>query len=189
MNSKTWQKLPLLPLTLMAFMALTRFDHFGSTITLPDASLAVFFLAGTSTYGIRFFGLLLLEAGLIDYIAINHFGVSDFCITPAYGFLTLTYGVMWLAGDYCKAFLRLNFANTLYAVGLIVVATSLAFLLSNGSFYVFSDRFGELNLNEFLRQAAHYYPAYSSSTLIYIFVSLGLAKLYQWSQMVFTVKS
>ncbi len=189
MNSKTWQKLPLLPLTLMAFMALTRIDHFGSALTLPDASLAVFFLAGISTYGIKFFGLLLLEAGLIDYIAINHFGISDFCITPAYGFLILTYFMMWLAGDYLKPFLRLNFANTLYAVGLIVIATSVAFLVSNGSFYVFSDYFGELSWDKFFRQAADYYPAYGSSTLIYIFLSLGLAKLWHLAQGFFAVES
>lgn len=189
MNSKTWQKLPWLPLTLMAFMALTRFDHFGSALSLPDASLAVFFLAGTSTYGIKFFGLLLLEAGIIDYVAVNHLGVSDACITPAYGFLILSYLVIWLAGDYCKPFLRLNFVDTLKASALIVVATTCAYLISNGSYYVFSDYFGELTMDEFISQAVKFYPAYCSSSLIYIFISLGVAKLWQMSLGLFTVES
>lgn len=36
----------LIGLTLAALMALTRYGHFGSAVSLPDASLAVFFLAG-----------------------------------------------------------------------------------------------------------------------------------------------
>jgi hypothetical protein len=36
---------------LAILMALTRSDHFGSALTLPDASLAVFYLAGIFTGG------------------------------------------------------------------------------------------------------------------------------------------
>ncbi len=189
MNTKLWQSTPFLPLTLMAFMALTRFDHFGSAFSLPDASLAVFFLAGTTAYGWRFFAVLLLEAGIIDYVAINLFGISDFCITPAYGFLILSYLVMWLAGSYCKPFLRLNFADTLKASALVFMAATGAYLISNGSFYVFSDYFGERSLHGFLSQAAKYYPAYCSSALIYIFLSLAIAKLWELSQGLFTAES
>jgi 4-amino-4-deoxy-L-arabinose transferase-like glycosyltransferase len=34
------------PLILALVMLATRFHHFGSTVNLPDASLAVFFLLG-----------------------------------------------------------------------------------------------------------------------------------------------
>ena len=48
MNLKTNLNNQLLSFALMGVMALTRFDHFGSTFALPDASLAVFFFAGLS---------------------------------------------------------------------------------------------------------------------------------------------
>ncbi|SCN46613.1 hypothetical protein BAZMOX_39362_0 [methanotrophic endosymbiont of Bathymodiolus azoricus (Menez Gwen)] len=69
---------------LAMLMALTRSDHFGSAITLPDASLAVFYLAGIFTGGLASFAVLLTEAALLDYVAISQFQVSDYCISPAY---------------------------------------------------------------------------------------------------------
>ena len=68
-------------------MAATRFHHEGTAFALPDASLAVFFLAGAflSTSGV-FIGLLAL-AGIIDYLAVTSLGVSDYCFSPAYAFM------------------------------------------------------------------------------------------------------
>jgi hypothetical protein len=83
---------------LAMLMALTRSDHFGSAVTLPDASLAVFYLAGIFTGGIASFAVLLAEAALLDYVAITHWQVSDYCISPAYIFLIPTYAVMMFAG-------------------------------------------------------------------------------------------
>ena len=67
---------------LILVMAATRFNHFGSAVSLPDASFAVFFLCGL--YLARFtrastivFIALLLEAGLVDYYATSVQGISD----------------------------------------------------------------------------------------------------------------
>ena len=55
---------------LAALMAATRVHHFSTALHLPDASLAVFLLAGF--YLPRWaFPALLVEAGLVDYLAIN----------------------------------------------------------------------------------------------------------------------
>jgi hypothetical protein len=75
---------------LVALMALTRVHHFGDAFSLPDASLAVFFLAGMSVSSFSFLGFLLLEAGVIDYVAITQFNVNDFCVSAAYVFLIPT---------------------------------------------------------------------------------------------------
>src|SRR3990167_728974 len=59
--------------TLAALMAATRDHHFCSALHLPDASLAIFLLAGF--YLPRWaFPVLLVEAGLADYLAINYGG-------------------------------------------------------------------------------------------------------------------
>ena len=84
MNTIIGQRIQLVAITLIIIMALTRFGHVGSAFSLPDASLAVFFLAGFTVSGLGFLVLLLLEAGLIDYLAITQFNVSDFCMSPAY---------------------------------------------------------------------------------------------------------
>jgi hypothetical protein len=86
---------------LAAAMWLTRShqidDHFGSFIDLPDASWAVFFIAGV--VGLRWWApaALMLNAGVIDYLALLA-GVSDYCVTPAYPFLIPTYLTLWASG-------------------------------------------------------------------------------------------
>ncbi len=185
----TFFKQQFLPLTLMTIMALTRFHHFGTAFSLPDASLAVFFLAGLGFSSLWLFVFLLLEAGVIDYLAITQFSVSDFCISSAYVCLIPTYAAMWFAGRYSKLFASLSFVDSLKTFGLAASATTVAFIISNGSFYVFSDRFGELSWNQYFSQTAQYYPPYISSALIYVAIGLAVIKLWKTSQVMATVES
>lgn len=189
MNTKSWSSLPALSIALMAMMALTRMHHFGSAFALPDASLAIFFFAGIGVSSLWFFALLLFEAGFIDYIAITQFNVSNFCLSPAYVCLILTYATMWFMGKYCIAFNALSFNDSLKTFGLATLATTVAFIISNGSFYVLSDRFGELSWHQYVSQSGRYYPAYLSSTLIYIVIGLALIKLKKTMQIMTTVES
>lgn len=179
MNIKPWQRIEFFPLAVMGLMALTRLYHFGSAFSLPDASIAVFFLAGMGFSSLWFFGLLLLEVVVIDYLAITRFSVSDFCISPAYICLIPTYAVMWFAGRYCKAHKSLGFVDSLKTFGLAVIATTGAFVISSGSFYVFSGRFGQLSWNQYLNQTTQYYPPYLSAALIYIVIGLAIVKLWK----------
>ena len=88
---------------LVLLMAVTRGSHFGSSFALPDATLAIFLVAGFmlprfTLTALATFIFLLLEAGGIDYYAIAYQGVSDYCVSPAYWFLIPTYASMWFAG-------------------------------------------------------------------------------------------
>ena len=174
-------------LGLTVLMAATRFHHFGSVNFLPDASLAVFFLAGFTLLnkpgamqiadrqgkaalfspGLAIFSLLILEAGLIDYVAINNGGVSDWCITPAYLFLIPTYAVMFFAGKWCaqyKLFSTVGIGKI--AVGLLL-ATSMAFIISNGSFYLLSGRYAEMSGLQYGERISVYFLPYLGYALLY----------------------
>lgn len=164
-------------LGLMALMATTRFHHFGSAISLPDASLAVFFLSGLWFGGRKLFVLLLLEAGLIDYLAITQFDVSDFCISSAYIFLIPTYFTMWLAGKFCAPKEILKISTLVKQFGVLVLATSITFLISNGSFFLFSGRYTELSLSMYLERSAVYFQPYLFSTIAYVVLIYTLVTL------------
>ncbi|MEI8572512.1 hypothetical protein U737_22985 [Methylomonas sp. LW13] len=159
---------------LMALMAATRFHHFGTPFALPDASLAVFFFAGLWLGGRYLFALLLAEAVLIDYLAITKLGVSDFCVSKAYGFLVFSYGAMWLGGKWCRQFTGLSIATSAQRLMALVAATSIAFLFSNGSFYWLSGRYPNGSFAQYIERVAMYYPPYLTSTLIYGVVIFGL---------------
>ena len=159
--NKTGYKTYSLGALLAVLMAATRMHHFAFP---PDASLAVFLLAGFLVQNRLFFGALLIEAGLLDYFAISHMGVSDYCFTPAYWFLIPTYAVLWYAGRSARAHREkpwLMAVTSLFAV-------SVAFLISNFSFYLFSGNYGSMSLATYALRIAHYYLPYVSSAAIYL---------------------
>ncbi|MEN8260750.1 MAG: hypothetical protein ABFS02_09230 [Pseudomonadota bacterium] len=152
---------------LAALMAATRFHHFGSPFALPDASLAVFFLAGLLIANPWFFWVLLLEGGFIDYLAISVGGVSDWCVTPAYLFLLPTYGAMWLGGRRAVRFDGRSARSLAAMGGLLIVSSSVAFLISNGSFYLLSGRYDGIRAADYLARIADYYLPYVSASVLY----------------------
>lgn len=173
LKTSTEQRWTLLALALL--MGMTRFHHEGTAFALPDASLAVFFLGGLYLKSYRSFLLLLALGFAIDYIAITGFGVSDYCISPAYVFMVPTYGVMWLGG---LRFSRLTFTKWLSYGGFLTVflvaTTSLAFVLSNGSFFLFSGKASLGNGFEYASSLSEHYLPYIGSIFIYVAMGIGM---------------
>ena len=158
---------------LTLLMLFTRFNHFGSSVSFPDASLAVFLLGGFflsrfSRLSLAAFAFFLLEAGAIDYFAIAHYGVDDYCFSPAYWLLIPTYASMWFAGHWFAARQQNNLTDIAWFAGISWLSTSVAFLISNGAFYSLSGKFTEMNIAEYAIRVAKYYPSYVSGTLIYL---------------------
>ena len=175
MNIKQWMQAKYLPIPLIALMVMTRFHHFGDVLHLPDASLAVFFFAGFYRKK-ALLGFLLALAALIDYVAIEN-GTSSWCVSPAYVFLIPTYAVMWFAGRYCSTFKAMNIAELAKSAGLLMLATSAAFAISNGSFYLFSGHYEDVSLAGYFVRVAQYYPSYVGAALIYAVAGLSIVKL------------
>jgi hypothetical protein len=178
MNINRYLQADYLPIPLIAVMILTRFHHFGDVLHLPDASLAVFFFAGFYRKKMLL-GFLLALAALIDYLAISN-GTSGWCVTPAYAFLIPTYAVMWFAGRYCSmlgATKATGLAYSAGAMGILALATSIAFVISNASFYLFSDRYTDMSWLAYFERVAQYYLPYLASTLIYSLVGYAVVKL------------
>lgn len=158
---------------LVLLMAVTRGSHFGSAINLPDATLAIFLVAGFmlpryTLTALATFIFLLLEAGGIDYYAITYNGVSDYCVSPAYWFLIPTYAGMWFAGHWFASRQQNSWNALALFAGVSWLATTVAFLISNGSFYLFSGHFTEMNVAEYAARVAKYYPSYVSGALMYL---------------------
>ncbi|MCX7192363.1 MAG: hypothetical protein NTY60_01840 [Proteobacteria bacterium] len=153
---------------LAALMAATRMHHFGSALHLPDASLAVFLLAGFFIVSPLLFGMLMLEAVALDYVAITQLGVDNYCVTPAYWFLVPTYAVLWFAG---RSYARVH-QDSLRSMGIFsaisFAAVNVAFVISNGSFYLLSGNFAKMNIAEYAARVAQYYVPYVSGAVVYL---------------------
>lgn len=164
---------------LILAMAATRYNHFGSAVSLPDASYAVFFLCGLylarfARASVAVFIALLLEAGLVDYYATSVQGISDWCMTPAYWFLIPTYASLWFAGHW---FATRHSMEGKGLAGLALTAwaaSSFAFLFSNASFYVFSERFNDMTAMEYAARVSQYYVSYVSVALFYVACAVAI---------------
>ncbi|MFZ5502025.1 MAG: hypothetical protein ACOY3V_00565 [Pseudomonadota bacterium] len=153
---------------LMLLVAFTRTNHFGTALQLPDASWAVFLLAGFLVASPLLFVALLLEVGSVDYFAITVQGVNDYCFTPAYWFLIPTYAVLWSAGRYGARIHRRDLRGLGMFAGIALIATSAAFLLSNAAFYLFAGYFEKMGVIGYALSVARYYPSYLAGTALYL---------------------
>jgi len=166
MNS-TQTRTIAISVALAALMAATREYHFGSAMHLPDASLAVFLLAGF--YLPRWaFPALLAEAGLVDYLALNYGGVDGWCFSSAYWFLIPTYFVLWFAGRFYATRYRFSLRSLAEFTAISFAATGAAFLISNASFYLFADYFDKMTAAQYGSQVAQYFLPYLQSAFLYL---------------------
>ncbi|NBU58679.1 MAG: hypothetical protein EBS23_02655 [Betaproteobacteria bacterium] len=154
-------------LTLASLLVATRFDHFGA---IPDASLAVFLLGGMLMGGAGAFAGLFALAFATDLAAIEVEAWRGYCMTPAYWGLVPTYALLWLGGAWLA---RRPDPLVLGRLALAcVVLLSLAFVVSNLSWWAFSHRL-DMPIADFWKAVAGYYPPYVSAGLLY----LGIAGL------------
>jgi hypothetical protein len=158
---------------LAALMALTRSQHFAGLHHLPEASWAVFFLAGVYLSRSWAFPALCLGAAAVDYVAIAYGGTSGFCVTPAYAMLVPAYGGLWLAGRWYARHHRDAVSTVLPLIGSVLVGAVLAELFSSGGFYLFSGYFAAPSIAEFAARVAQYFPAYLGALALYV----GIAAL------------
>lgn len=168
---------------LIALMVIiTRGHHFASIDFLPSASYAAFFIAGYYLRSTLVFVALLALCAALDMAAITWGGVSNFCVTPAYGFLLPAYGSMWLAGRWTAANTTWQLSSLFKLTGAVLVGSLLAELFSSGGFYFFGGRYAEPTLVEFGTRLIKYFPQQIEAIAFWVVVAViahvafGLAK-------------
>lgn len=160
-------------LILALIMAFTRSHHWATLHALPDASWAIFFLVGVYLRPLWIAPALVVAAMGIDYVAITRFGVSDFCVSPAYWLLAPAYGVLFGAGRIYAAHHSMRLTALPWLAGTALGGAVIAELFSSGGFYFFSGRVANPTLAAFVPNFFEYFPAMLSSFALY----LGLAMI------------
>jgi hypothetical protein len=168
MNTTASRDTALIALALAALLAATRGQFLAGFEHLPEASWAVFFLAGMYLRPAWAFPALIVEAAALDMAAIGWGGVSDFCMSPAYWTLLPAYGALWLAGRWYGRHYRLGFETTAPLVLSVLAGAIACELFSSGGFYFLSGRFPDTSLAEFGARSVRYFPAYLASMAMYV---------------------
>lgn len=176
--TKTGQRLLLLVIFAL-LMLVTRSHHIATPLHLPDASVALFFLAGLFLRGRwGYLATMMIAAGAIDYWAINYNGVSSFCVSPAYMMLVPTYALLWFGGSWVSRRVEAGHRLVPAAAGSILVSGFAAHLLSSGSFYFFSGVFADTTLLHFAERTLQYAPAYVGFAAMYVGIATLLCLLF-----------
>ncbi len=153
---------------LVALMAITRGVHAMPFNMLPEASWAVFFLAGVFLRPVWVLPALLIEAALLDFAAINFQNVSSFCMSPAYIALIPAYGALWFAGRWFAGHMATTFRSLGVLVVTVVGSAAIAEIISSGSFYFFSGRFTDIRLASFASRLVRYFPDNLAAMSLYM---------------------
>ncbi len=159
----------LIGLSLMAVMLATRFHHFGDALHLPDASWALFFLAGYYLSPL-WLAALMVQAVAIDVAAVGWMGVPDYCLTPAYGALQVAYLALW-GGGRLAARQHADVAGVARMGGIALASAGIAFLISNGSFYWLGGRVADTSLAQFGQTFVDYGPRFVAVMMLYLAVA------------------
>jgi len=160
-------------------MLLTRGSHVLTSVSLPDASLALLLIGGLYLRKAVWFALLVILATAIDFGAAAIDSLQAFCLTDGYWGMLPSYAVMWFAGVWLS-----TQENSLYAVKYAfagIISTLAAFVISTQTYYIFSGRFPDSGIIESMQHGWEYLPSYLGFTAIYLaafwITAKALAKL------------
>ncbi|MFT4247803.1 MAG: hypothetical protein QM581_07160 [Pseudomonas sp.] len=165
---------------LAALMLATRINHFAP---VPDASWAVFFIAGFQLRRqVRWaFALLMALAMAIDWAVIRGQGLDfwqHYCISPGYVALIPAYFAMWAGGAWLRGRYTGAGLPALARTALVVpCSVALYHLIAQGSFYWTSTNVPDPTLAGWARNYADWFLPYLRSAALYV----GIAAAVQWA--------
>lgn len=163
--------------TLLALsMAATRLNHAGTAWLPPDASWAVFFIGGFYLGGQWRWalGLLLIEAVGIDFLAIRHYGISNYCATLAYWLIVPAYSVLWLGGAWLhRHSLQAALTDLARLCASLLLSVTLCYLITNASSYWLGGRIAHPDLAGWWSHFTRWYGHFLIVPCVYV----GLATL------------
>ena len=166
-------------LGLAIVMVATRFPGLASNWHLQDASWALFFVAGfyLAKHARWAFPAFILVAVGIDLVAIQFYGIDNYCFTVAYWFLVPAYGALWLGGRWLVRSATLDGRGVLSLAASVLICVSLCYLISNGSFYWLGGRAATTSLEGWAANFAAWYWPFTRVALVYIAVAAFLHAL------------
>lgn len=179
MNQLSSQKTIIVAAAIAFLMLLTRGSHVLTSVSLPDASLALLLIGGLYLRKAIWFVLLVILATAIDFGAAAIDSFQAFCLTDGYWGMLPSYAVMWLAGVWLGK--QANYLDVFKYAFAGLASTFAAFVISTQTYYIFSGRFPDAGIVESMQHGWEYLPSYMGFTAIYLvgfwFAAKAWAKL------------
>jgi hypothetical protein len=151
-------------------MLVTRGNHFSTFNDLPSASIAIFFLAGMYLRTINYFWFFYILSIIIDLSSSYFRGSFGDCLTASYPALAFSYATMFAVGFYARVnwSKHTTFINLTKIALALFIASSIAFFISNGSYYTLSGKLTNLSWAEYATSVDKYYLKSMFNPIFYV---------------------
>ena len=159
---------------LVFLMLLTRGDHLLTSVSLPDASFAIFLIGGMLLKKPKWFIALFMLSVVIDFAALSTNSAYQIPINLGYWGLLPSYGIMWFFG--------LRIANTrsfLRFAAFGVIATLITFVISTQTYNLLSGTFPDITIKESIQTGWEYLPQSFTYTISYLLAFWGIQSLFK----------
>ena len=159
---------------LIFLMLLTRGDHLLSSISLPDASFALFLIGGMLLAKPKWFISLFILSVVIDLTTLSTNSAYQIPINFCYWGLLPSYGIMWFFGlriADTKSFLRFVAAG--------IISTLMTFVISTQTYNLLSGTFPDITIKESIKTGWEYLPQSFIYTMGYLLAYWGIPSLFK----------
>ena len=170
---QSWTDSRWLFAVLCLLMVFSRPHPMSGIVHLADASNAIFFMAGLMQLPRLTLPLLMGLSLMLDVVSIQVFGTSSFCVSSAYGFLWLSYAMLW-SGGHLLGRSQLSGRHIVTVLFGFLILQVTANLITSGSFYFLSGRFANPDFFGLVPRLQQYMPGYVLSGFCYVALFVGL---------------
>jgi len=159
---------------LLLVMSITRGSHLLTSVSLPDASFALFLIGGMLLTKPKWFISLFILSVVIDLATLSINSSHQIPINFGYWGLLPSYGIMWLFGS--------RIANTksfLKFMAFGVISTLITFVISTQTYNLLSGTFPDITIRESIQTGWEYLPQSFIYTMSYLLAYWGIHSLFK----------
>jgi len=159
---------------LLLVMSITRGSHLLTSVSLPDASFAIFLIGGMLLTKPKWFISLFILSVVIDLATLATNSAYQIPINFGYWGLLPSYGIMWFFG-LCIA----NTKSFLKFMAFGVIATLMTFVISTQTYNLLSGLYPDITIKESMQTGWEYLPQSFIFTMSYLLAYWGIQSLFR----------
>ena len=148
---------------LLLVMSITRGSHLLTSVSLPDASFAIFLIGGMLLTKPKWFISLFILSVVIDLATLSANSSYQIPINFGYWGLLPSYGIMWLFGS-CIASTKSFYKFMAFGV----ISTLITFVISTQTYNLLSGTFPDITIKESIQIGWEYLPQSFIYTMSYL---------------------
>jgi hypothetical protein len=159
---------------LLLVMSITRGSHLLTSVSLPDASFAIFLIGGMLLKKPKWFISFFILSVVIDLVTLSMNSTYQIPINHGYLGLLPSYGIMWFIGSRI-----INTISFIRFAAFGVISTLISFVISTQTYNLLSGTYPDITIKESIQTGWEYLPQSFIYTMSYLLAYWGIQSLFK----------